>query len=78
MDKDCRTLAEAIDVVGRYKDLLNESHYERRKHFVRQNDSFEVERELTKRDDYKKRMVRWQDRNNKRSDDRIQRAFRSI
>jgi hypothetical protein len=78
MDKDCRTIAEAVEVVERYEDLLNESHYERRRNFVRQVDSTEVEREVTRRDDYGKRMVRWQDRNNERSDDGIQRALRSI
>ena len=77
MDKDCRTIAEAVEVVERYEDLMNESHFERRRNMVRQVDSSEDERIVTGRDNYGPRKVTWQERNTK-SGDGIQRTLRSI
>lgn len=36
MDRDCKTIAEAVEVVGRYDDLLSESYQDRRRNIVRQ------------------------------------------
>jgi hypothetical protein len=76
MDRDCQTIAEAVEVVERYEDLLNESNVERRRNLVRQIESSEDERVVQRQGDYE-RKVRWQPKN-ERSEDGVQRALRSI
>lgn len=77
MDRDCKTVAEAVEVVERYEDLLNESHFDRRRNMVRQVGSPQEQRSVNMKSGYGERRVRWHDRNT-RSEDGIQRTLRSI
>ena len=76
MDRDCQTVAEAVEVVERYEDLLNESNNERRRNLVRQLDTSGDERVVQEQTGgYDQRKVRWQ---SGRPDDEIQRTLKSI
>lgn len=75
MDRDCQTIAEAVEVVERYEDLLNESNVERRRNLVRHIESTEDERVVGSQNDQRK--LRWPN-GNKRFEDDLQRTLRSI
>lgn len=77
MDRDCKTIAEAVEVVERYEDLMNESHFERRRNIVRQVGGSEDQTVANGHDGYGQRKASWQDRGT-RSDEGLQRTLRSI
>ncbi|XP_045206353.2 uncharacterized protein LOC123558545 [Mercenaria mercenaria] len=77
MDRDCKTITEAVEVVERYQDLLGESNQERRRNIVRQVGNTGDDGRVKMQDDYKERRVSWRDKDT-RQNDGIYRTLKSI